>query len=137
MKKIRAVFSCALLALTVGCSHRQPLKATQQVKVVFEPIPHIIQELCTNDTLSRTDYINVPVVRLTDSKIVLNGSAISETELLDWGTKKFANSAEQYLWVQVSPQSKPFAEQVLSPLVQSLPRLHLREVDSSFACPKL
>jgi hypothetical protein len=139
MKKTSAISICAsVLCLMPACSERAPLsKVSPQVRVAFETVQNPAQELCTNDTLSRTDWVNVPLVRFAGSTIELNGALSSEHELLDWAQKKYRNMAEQALWVQISPEDRPAAERALLPLIQSLPNLHLRLVDDpSFTCQR-
>jgi hypothetical protein len=116
------------LCLMTGCSSKSKVEVSPQVRV---------QELCTDDTLSRTDYVNVPLVRVVGPRIELNGAPVPERELLDWAQKKYRNLPELALWVQVSPERSPIAERALLPLVQSLPQLQLRRVAPDFTCPKL
>jgi len=92
--------------------------------------------MCKDDTLRPTDHITVPFVRFAGSMIELNGAPSSEGELLDWAKKKYSNTAEQALWVQVSPEDRPTAERALLPLVKSLPQLQLRLIDPGFTCGK-
>jgi hypothetical protein len=133
MKQLSLLSTCILtLCLIPSCSPNPPLELSPQVRVVFQPVSDPVRELCTDDTLNRTDYINVPLVRFVGSTIELNGTPSSAGELLDWARKKYKNTAEQALWVQVSPEDRPIAEHALMPLVQAWPRLDLRLVDPSF-----
>jgi hypothetical protein len=104
---------------------------------MFEEVQNPLRELCTDDTLSRTEYVNVPLVRMEGTKIALNGASVSAKDLLDWAQKKYKNLPEQALWVQGVPDNSAIAERVLLALVQSLPHLQLRKVAPQFACPKL
>jgi hypothetical protein len=125
------------LCLLAGCSSKSKVEEHPRAKVMFQEVQNPQRELCTDDTLSRTEYINVPLVRLTGTTIALNGLSVSERELLDWAQKKYKNLPEQALWVQISPDNGAIADRALLPLVQSLPQLQLRRVAPEFSCPKL
>jgi hypothetical protein len=111
--------------LLAGCArHPSPGFTLEHVR---DPI----KELCTDDTFSRTAYINAPFVQFQDSAIRLNGAAASELQLKEWAQRKYSRLPEQARWVQISPTSEPRAARVLASLAEASPRLHLREVGAS------
>ena len=138
MKRHFIVLTCSFaLCLMPSCSQEPQLKTSPQVRVAFQTVKNPAGEMCRDDTLHPVDYINVPFVRFVGSTIELNGAPSSERELLDWAEKKYKNTAEQALWIQVSREDMPRAEHALMPLIQSWPGIDFRLVDPSFTtCPK-
>lgn len=135
-KAATASICVAALCMVVGCSSKPSPEARSQARVVFQSVQDPMRELCTDDSSHQTDYFTGPLVRFEGSTIVLNGVPSSAGELLGWAKKEYGHSAEPTLWVQVSPDSMPVAESALLPLVESLPRLQLRQVNPDFNCGK-
>lgn len=84
------------MSLMMSCSTNTPVSAPHS-RIVFPTVPTPVLELCTDDTLSRTDYINVPIVRFAGSKIELNGAQWSEQELLEWAQGRYKSLPEEAL----------------------------------------
>lgn len=96
-----------------------------------------VRELCTDDTLSPTEWINVPLARFAHSSLELNGRTISEQRLVDWAERYYKTKTERGLWLEISPEANADAEHALLPLLRLYPDLQLRQVDFGFTCPKL
>lgn len=130
-----AVVCCCLSALFLmpGCSQPAGVSAAQ-VRLVYQQVQDPVRELCTDDTMSITQYVNVPLVRFVGTTINLNGNAVSQEQLVTWTEHNYRNLAEQALWVQIAPGSEAEAERSLLPLVVALPKLQLRRVQFSFSC---
>jgi hypothetical protein len=125
-----------------GCSSKSavPISKTSPVarqRISFIPVKDPVRELCTDDTLSRTEWINVPVVRFSGTAINLLGHTATPKDLQDWAMKYYEDKAERGLWVQIAPGSDGNAEQALVPLVRMLPDLQVRQVEFGFSCPKI
>jgi len=131
------VASFLISSVVLGCWKANTPRETQGAQVPYEFVANPVGEMCTDDTESRTEYFNVPVVRFEGSRIELNGTATSANDLREWALKKYANLPEQAVWVQFSQESKPTADRALLPIAMALPRLQIRRAEFAFSCPKL
>jgi hypothetical protein len=104
--------------------------------VRFEQVKNPEGEVCRDDTLSPTEWVNVPLARFTDT-IELNGRLMSEQDLQHWANTYYRNKAERALWVEVDTAGQAKADHALLPLLRTYPNLHLRQVEFGFSCPKL
>jgi hypothetical protein len=123
--------------VVTSCGKGTTTEGTQEVQVSYRPVANPITDMCTDDTLSRTDYFNVPVVRFEGSGIQLNGTPTSATDLLAWALKEYVNRAEQVMYVQFSSENKLTADRALLPIAKAFPSLQIRRADFTFFCPKL
>jgi hypothetical protein len=105
--------------------------------VPYQAVANPIWEMCTDDTGSRTEYFNVPVVRFEGPRILLNGVTTSADDLLAWAQKRYSKLAEQAVWVQFSSDNTLSVDHALLPIAEALPRLQIRRVDFNFNCAKL
>lgn len=128
---------CLAPSVFIGCWKGTVTEGSQAPQVLYRPVTNPIAEMCTDDTESRTDYFNVPVIRFEGSRIELNGTSTSANDLLTWALKRYTNLPEQAVWVQFLPDNKLAADQALLPIVKALPRLQIRRADFNFTCPKL
>jgi hypothetical protein len=136
--RIKALFIMSFAAIFVvsGCSTKSPERA-KQPSVTYVQVKNPVRELCTDDTLSPTEWINVPLARFARSSLELNGRNISEQGLADWAERYYKTKAERGLWLEISPEANADAEHALLPLLRLYPDLQLRQVDFGFTCPKL
>jgi hypothetical protein len=121
----------------IGCRKETISARSQAPQVLYRPVANPTAEMCTDDTESRTDYFNVPVIRFNASRIELNGASTTANDLLTWAVAKYANLPEQAVWVQFLPSNQVAADQALLPIVKALPRLQIRRADFNFRCPQL
>ena len=136
---MKTLFITTLAALCVlaGCSSKSRLADERQPTVRYVQVKNPDRELCTDDTLSPMEWINVPLARFANSSLELKGRTVSEQELLDWATTYYRTKVERGLWIEVSTESKGNAEHALLPLLRLYPDLQLRQVQFGFTCPKL
>ncbi|MGA7460704.1 MAG: hypothetical protein WBW69_10785 [Candidatus Korobacteraceae bacterium] len=136
---MKTLFIATLAALCVlaGCSSKSRLADEREPTVSYVQVKNPERELCTDDTLSPVEWINVPFARFANSSLELNGRTVSEQELRDWAAKYYRTKVERGLWVEVSPESEGNAEHALLPLLRLYPDLQLRRVQFGFTCPKL
>jgi hypothetical protein len=131
-------FAYFLISSTVtGCRKETVIKKAQETQVPYQAVANPIGEMCTDDSESRTEYFDVPVVRFEGPRILLNGVTTSANDLLAWAQKRCTKLAEQALWVQFSSDNKLSADRALLPVAKALPRLQIRRADFNFSCPKL
>ena len=131
------------LCLLAGCSSEpaphgarlSPPAAPLSALVV--PVPNPVEELCTDDTHSHTEWFNQPVVKFSGQGIERNGRAETMEALLEWGKNYSERKVERVLYVQISPDSRSDAERAISPLTRMFPDLHVRQVEFGFSCPKI
>jgi len=137
--KLTAITTAFLIALgnVIGCRNENGTQGTAEVQVSYRAVQNPVSEMCTDDSESRTEYFNVPLVRFDGPRISLNGRPTSASELLAWAQAKYTNLPEQAVSVQFSPDNKVNADNVLLPIAEALPRLQLRRADFTFRCPKL
>lgn len=140
----RLLIPCVLAAcFAAACSSKPPVQTRQQpttpaaVTAFFVQVQDPTRELCTDDTLSSTEWVNVPLVRFSGSAISLNGRSTSEQQLSSWAETYYQPKVERALWVEVSPDGMENADRALLPLLRRFPDLHLRQVAFGFACPKV
>jgi hypothetical protein len=131
------VASCLILSVVLGCRKEKALQESQQPKVTYRSVANPLLEMCTDDSESRTEYFNVPVVRFEGSAIRLNGKSTSANDLQDWAMRKYRNLPEQAVWVQFLDVDEVSADQALLPIAMVLPSLQIRRADFSFYCPRL
>lgn len=93
--------------------------------------------MCRDDTLSPTEWFNVPFAVFSAGTVHLNARAASEQELNAWANQYYKAKAERALWVQISPDSTALAKRALTPIIRAYPDLQLRRVQFGFACPKV
>lgn len=101
------------------------------------PVNNPVREVCTDDTLSPTDYFNVPIARFAGASIELNGREVTPDGLYEWAQKHYKHKAERALHVQIAPDGMANANNALAPLSRLHPDLRLRRVEFGFTCPKL
>jgi hypothetical protein len=131
-------FACCMVSGTAtGCRQKTPIERTQEPQVPYQAVANPIWEMCTDDTGSRTEYFNVPVVRFEGPRILLNGVTTSADDLLAWAQKRYSKLAEQAVWVQFSSDNTLSGDHALLPIAEALPRLQIRRVDFNFNCAKL
>ena len=128
---------CLAFSVFTGCRKETVTEGSQAPRVLYRPVADPTAEMCTDDSESRTDYFNVPVIRFDGSRIELNGTSTTANDLLTWAVGRYTNLPEQAVWVQFSPENRPTADQALIPIVRALPRLQVRRADFNFTCPKL
>lgn len=135
-----------ICALTVcfwgGCQSKPELQSAKMSPIApphvsFIPVEDPISQLCTDDTMSRTEWFNVPVVRFSGAAIDLFGRTTTPHDLQEWAKKYYEHKVERGLWVQIAPGDVENAERELLPLVRMFPDLQLRQVDFGFSCPKI
>ena len=137
------ILSGFVLYLSAGCSSMPsphvapPSNPAAQLSVLFVPVLNPVRELCTDDTLSRTEWFNQPVVKFSGRAIELNNTAATMETLRDWARKYYEHKVERVLYVQISPDSRSDAARVLLLLTQLLPDLHVRLVEFGFSCPNI
>ena len=133
---------CALaVCYSGGCQSKSTLQTANTnplapPHVTFIPVKDPISQLCTDDTMSRTDWFNVPYVRLSGTAIELFGRTTTAHDLQDWAKEYYEQKVERALWVQIAPGQIENTERALSPLVRMFPDLQVRQVDFGFTCPK-
>jgi hypothetical protein len=137
--RLKALFitTFAVMCVVDGCSSNSPAVGARQPTVTCVQVKNPERELCTDDSLSPTEWINVPLARFAHSSLELNGRNVSEQGLLDWAEQYYTAKAERGLWVEISSESRANAEPALLPLLRLYPDLQLRQVDFGFTCPKL
>ena len=132
---------CTAAYLCCGCSPKsQPApKASSiaEVHVSFIPVKDPVIQLCTDDTLSRTDYFNAPVAKFSGTTIDLFGRTATTKDLEEWAAKYYEHKVARALWVQIAPGSVDNAERALVPLIRMFPDLQARQVEFGFSCPKI
>lgn len=141
-KRITPVPLCGMaLSILVGCSPKSPTTpntgSLTPLHVKFISVDNPVAEMCTDDTLTRTEWFNVPVARFSGTAITIFGRGTTAQELQDWAKKYYERKIERALWVQIAPGSSRNAEQALLPIVGMFPDLHVFQVDYGFSCPKL
>ena len=134
---------CALaVCFWGGCQSKPALQSAKTSPIApphvsFIPVEDPVSQLCTDDTRSRTEWFNVPVVRFSGAAIDLFGRTATTKNLQDWGMKYYQSKAERALWVEIAPGSVGNAEQALAPLVRMFPDLHVFQVEFGFSCPMI
>jgi hypothetical protein len=123
------------LVVAIGC-YSKPQKP-QANTITFRQVQNPAQEMCRDDTLSPTEWFNVPVAVFTASTVQLNGKVSSERQLASWARHYYKTKAEKALWVKISADGTLKAERALTPLIQTYPDLRLRLVDFNFHCPNV
>lgn len=142
-RKIPLALCGLVVCLWDGCSSKSSSSSSPAttpnppLHVSFLPVENPVNVMCTDDTLTRTEWFNVPVVRFSGSTIKIFGRTVTTQELQDWATKYYYNKAERGLWVQIAPGSLGSAEDRLLPLVRMFPDLHVFHVEFEFSCPKI
>jgi hypothetical protein len=142
MESRMSLIMCALaVCFQGGCQSKPPLQTATTspiapLHVSFIPVEDPICQLCTDDTLSRTEWFNVPVVRFSGGAIDLFGRTTTARDLQDWAKEYYEHKVERGLWVQIAPADVENAERALLPLVRMFPDLQVRRVDFGFSCPK-
>ena len=104
--------------------------------VSFIPVEDPISQLCTDDTLSRTEWFNVPVVRFSGTAIVLFGRTTTTHDLQEWAKDYYEHKVERGLWVQIAPGDVENAERALLPLVRMFPIYNCVRLISDFLAPR-
>ncbi len=143
MESNMPVIICALaVCFWGGCQSKSALQTAKTspiapLHVSFIPVEDPISQLCTDDTLSQTEWFNVPVVRFSGTAIDLFGRTTTTHDLQHWAKKYYEHKVERALWVQIAPGDVENAERALLPLVRIFPDLQLRQVDFGFSCPKI
>lgn len=142
MTKRLLILGGLALCFSGGCSSTAPVPTATSspaapLHASFIPVENPVRELCTDDTLSQTEWFNHPVVRFSGTAIDLNARAVTTKELHDWASKYFERKAERALWVQIAEGHVGDAEQALEPLVRMYPDLHVRQIEFDFSCPKI
>ena len=134
---------CALaVCFWGGCQSKSALQSAKTspitpLHVSFIPVEDPVSQLCYDDTLSRTEWFNAPVVRFSGPTIDLFGRKATTKELQDWAKEYYEHKVERALWVQIAPGNVGNAEQALLPLVRMFPDLQVRQVEFGFSCPKI
>ena len=134
---------CALAACSwSGCQSKSALQSAtagptspRHVSFIFVNDP--VDQLCYDDTRSRTEWFNVPVAKFSGAAIDLLGRPATTKVLQDWATKHYEHKVGRELWVQIAPGSVGNAEKALLPLVRMFPDLQVRQVEFGFSCPKI
>lgn len=132
-----AVASLLIPNVVLGCSKAGTRQEPRQPRLVYQSVANPVREMCTDDTESRTEYFNVPVVRFEGSIIRLNGLVTSANDLREWALRKYKNLPEQAVWVQFTQENQNTADDALVPIHMALPRLQIRRTEFTFVCPKL
>jgi len=137
------ILSGVALCLSAGCSTgpspHSALLSTPAApsSALFVPVPDPVHELCTDDTYSRTDWFNQPVVKFSGRALELNGRAATIEALREWAREYYEHKIERLLYVQISPEARSDAERAMLSLTRMFPDLHVRQVEFGFTCPKI
>jgi hypothetical protein len=91
---------CLVFGTVTGCRKETAIRRTQETRVPYLAVANPIREMYTDDSESRTEYFDVPVVRFEGPRILLNGVTTSANDLLTWAQKRYTKLAEQAVWVQ-------------------------------------
>lgn len=59
----------SISGIVLGCWKKAAIERTQDAQIAYRPVLNPIGEMCTDDSESRTEYFNVPVVRFEGSGI--------------------------------------------------------------------
>ncbi len=129
--KMPSIICGLAVCFSVGCSSRSSLPTPMaspmaSLHVTFIPVDNPVDQLCYDDTLSRTEWFNAPVAKFSGAAIDLFGRPVTTKDLQDWATKYYEHKVERALWVQIAPDSVGNAEQALLPLVRMFPDLQVR-----------
>ena len=139
--KLRVIICALALCFWAGCSPKSAStkKAipTASPQISFILVEDPVNQLCYDDTASRTEWFNAPVVRFSGDTIDLFGRPGTPKDLEDWVSKYYEHKVERALWVQIAPGSFDNAELALVPLVRMFPDLQIRQVEFGFNCPKI
>lgn len=95
--KLLFVATLAVMCALDACSSKSPMTDERQPAVTYVQVKNPERELCTDDTLSPTEWINVPLARFAQSGLELNRRNVSEQGLLDWAEKCYRTKAEKGL----------------------------------------
>jgi hypothetical protein len=134
---------CALaVCVWSGCQSKSGLQSAKAdpvtpQRVSFIPVNNPVDQLCYDDTRSRTEWFNAPVAKFSGTAIDLLGRPATTSDLQNWAMKYYEQKAERGLWVEIAPGSVGNAEQALLPLVRMFPDLQVRQVEFGFSCPKI
>lgn len=105
--------------------------------VVLIPVANTVRELCTDDTLAVSPFIEVPLLTIDAATIRLNGKSVSQKTLVAWARTYYHRKAEKALWVQINGPDHMMAFRTLRPLEEIFPDLEFREIDPRFVgCPQ-
>jgi hypothetical protein len=140
--KMPLIIGGLAVCLWGGCSSKSSLPApkaspTAPLHVSLIPVENPVDQLCYDDTLSRTEWFNVPIAKFSGTAIDLLGRPATTKDLQHWATGYYEHKVERALWVQIAPGSVGNAEQALVPLVRMFPDLQVRQVEFGFSCPKI
>ena len=137
------ILSGVALCLSAGCSSQPSphgahlLTPAAPLSALFVPVPNPVHELCTDDTDSRTEWFNQPVVKFSGRAMELNGRAATMEALREWAREYYEHKIERLLYVQISPEARSDAERAMLSLTRMFPDLHVRQVEFGFTCPKI
>jgi hypothetical protein len=120
-----------------GCRKVKIVQETPRARVAYTAITNPVEELCTDDSGSRTGYFSVHLVRIAGSRIWLDGTAITSEALRQWTVQTYGQLPEKVLRVQFADADEQAATQALLPIIEQLPDLRVRRAPFSFTCPKL
>jgi len=131
-----------LLCVLSGCSSKPIAESrhpnpTAPASMQFVPVQNPVRELCTDDTLSHTEWFNHPVVVFSGNVIQVGGQAATLESLRESASKYYEHKAERVMWVQIGPNGKANAERATKLLSRQFPDLQVRQVEYGFTCPKL
>ena len=138
-----AVAVCALaisLAFAAQLSDLVPVEPLERsnppsVPLPIVPVEDTIREMCQDDTLHISSWIQVPYVQIEKGSFRLNGSEVSDDEFLVWGKQYYERKAEKGLWVQILSDAADLHQLTL--LHKMFHDINFREISPTFhACPK-
>ena len=136
------ISSTLLLCLLSACSSKPNVELSQSsptasASTSFIRAQNPVRELCMDDTLSRTEWFNQPVVAFIGNEIQVGGKAATIDSLKESASKYYEHKAERVMFIQVGPDGTVNAERATKLLVERFPDLQVRQVEYGFTCPKL